>query len=701
MLRYLQLFVLCGVFYGIQAQIPVNNIRDIIGKVNIDTLSKHVRYLSGEDSVMTGGIKHLIRVRKPGTLTHIYAGDYIKSRLFGYGFPVYEQNFTTTVSGRNIYAVQAGKDTGSIYILCAHYDAVTDYAADDNATGVAAVLEAARIFSTYPLEHTLMYCFWDQEETGLHGSRSFARWLWENGKQVGGVINLDMLGWDGNSDGYAEIHTRNYANSVSMADNLFHVNTSYSISLNPAIYNPGTTSSDHYSFWVYNYSAILLIEAYRGGDFNPYYHSVLDRFSNLSLPYFHRMTKLALAGMASYVINNQSRQTIDLKHGWNLISAAVLPDSLDMKSVFRTLINNGALVKIQDESGRSLENLGTIGGWTNNIGNLSLTEGYKIKVAGDCLLTIDGVYPGRTPAIPLNTGWNIIGFPHGSPEDGLEVVRPLIDNGNLVKIQDEKGNSIEDWGIFGGWINNIGNFSPGEGYKVRVHAPDTLSIPELFIKSGNVSKTAISDPLHFRPVSSGNGIDHMNINLVDLPGSLLLAGDEIGVFDGDQCVGSVTMLPSHLNYKRVSIPVSACDDSGCPGFTENNRFSLKLWKTLHGKEYPLEFEIIRGTPFFRKNETAFINIGKNISLRSDIFQSDKWGLKIYPNPTTGKVSIRMNSWPGKEATIELLNSSGQKMMEKILYENHVTLDMSRYPAGIYYVKITGGTDVKIEKLILQ
>jgi hypothetical protein len=45
-------------------------------------------------------------------------------------------------------------------------------------------------------------------------------------------------------------------------------------------------------------------------------------------------------------------------------------------------------------------------------------------------------------------------------------MQPLIDRKTLVKVQDETGKSIDDYGIFGGWTNNIGTFKPGEMQRI-------------------------------------------------------------------------------------------------------------------------------------------------------------------------------------------------------------------------------------------
>ena len=171
-------------------------------------------------------------------------------------------------------------------------------------------------------------------------------------------------------------------------------------------------------------------------------------------------------------------QTISLKSGWNIFSVFVTPDNKDMKNIFQSHIANGSLLKVQDKMGNSLEDYGIFGGWTNNIGNIALTDGYKVKTTRECQLVLQGI-PATFPFnIPLKAGWNIIGYPKQTETNGLILVQPLITRKTLVKVQDETGKSIEDLGVFGGWTNNIGNFKPGEGYKVKVTSDETLIISD-------------------------------------------------------------------------------------------------------------------------------------------------------------------------------------------------------------------------------
>lgn len=169
-------------------------------------------------------------------------------------------------------------------------------------------------------------------------------------------------------------------------------------------------------------------------------------------------------------------QVIDLSKGWNIISFNICPDSLDLKKIFEPLINDNALLKVQDESGNTIVNLGLDREWVNNIGEMSLTEGYKVKVCKSSQLIAEGAQARLPLEIPLKTGWNIIGYPLRNELNALMIIEQLIDRETLHKVQDESGNSIEDRGLFGGWTNSIGSFKPGEGYRINVTKDDTIIV---------------------------------------------------------------------------------------------------------------------------------------------------------------------------------------------------------------------------------
>lgn len=281
-------------------QSPV--IQTIINQTNIDSLTYFVRELSGDVQTIIGGQPYTIVSRRYNHAGNDMAANYIKEKLQGYGLPTYDQYFGSG-GGRNVYAVQLGTTyPNKKYIICAHYDDFTYSGtvvpgADDNASGSAAVLEAARIFRNYDSKYTLIYALWDEEERGLYGSAYYAQQAALAGDSIMGVINLDMIAYDSNSDNIAEIHTRPISNSIALKDDMLQINSLYNIGLTLQTINPGATYSDHASFWNNNFGAILLIEY--DYDFNPYYHSSSDLIQYFNMPYFLKMSKVSLGVTAT------------------------------------------------------------------------------------------------------------------------------------------------------------------------------------------------------------------------------------------------------------------------------------------------------------------------------------------------------------------------------------------------------------------
>ena len=179
MKSFIYLIIFLTSFSTIYSQTYNPFIEELINQTNLDSLVSFVRILSGEDSVMIGGTKVVIHHRI-SNVNNDLAADYIKQKLEVYGLDTYDQVYYSSY-GRNIYAIQPGiLYPDEQYIICAHYDAVDFYCADDDASGVAAVLEAARILSNYQLDYTLIYALWDEEEIGLYGSAYYANQAFSN-----------------------------------------------------------------------------------------------------------------------------------------------------------------------------------------------------------------------------------------------------------------------------------------------------------------------------------------------------------------------------------------------------------------------------------------------------------------------------------------------------------------------------------------
>jgi hypothetical protein len=83
-----------------------------------------------------------------------------------------------------------------VYVVSSHYDSVAGGpGADDDASGVAALLEAARVLHDHPMPATVVFAAFTGEEAGLLGSKEFVRRAVEAKTHIAGALNNDMVGW--------------------------------------------------------------------------------------------------------------------------------------------------------------------------------------------------------------------------------------------------------------------------------------------------------------------------------------------------------------------------------------------------------------------------------------------------------------------------------------------------------------------------
>lgn len=292
------ILTLCLILTTSHAQNPM--VHNLLNDVRIDSLKRFVRGLSGEIPVSINGQLNVIQSRFYLSPGNEKAFQYMKSEFRRYGYTIDSMVFSS--QGKNLFAIKPGyKYPNRRFMLGAHYDNLPDSinapGADDNASGTSTVLEAARVFRNYNFPYTVVFALWDEEEPGLIGSSAYAATVGNQNEILMGYINVDMLGWDGNNDSIADLHTRPVANSLSLSGKAQQCNSVYNIGLGLHIINPGSGNTDHAPFWNNNLTAIGIDEEY-DNDFNPYWHTLADSVGQFNLPFYLKCSKLAYATLA-------------------------------------------------------------------------------------------------------------------------------------------------------------------------------------------------------------------------------------------------------------------------------------------------------------------------------------------------------------------------------------------------------------------
>lgn len=445
-LKSLLLFILFFLSTGLFAQSPV--VQQILNAASQDSLVKFVRELSGNIPTIINGTSQTILSRHKLQPGNALAETYIKQKLQSYGMTTTIQPFGTGGTGKNVYGVQSGTEfPNQKYIICAHFDdmpsGTTAPGADDNASGTAAVIEAARIFSQYDFPFTIIYALWDEEEQGLVGSAYYAQQAANAGDSILGVINLDMIGYDGNGDGNADVHNSSVANTSAIKDKMLEVNLLYGINLDLDVV-PAQPYSDHQSFLNNGYGAILLIED--DNDFHPYYHTVNDLIQYFNQPYFFKMAKLSFATLASFALNLNM----------NIIHTPIASTSQSGPIVTSALISTGLDIGSGNLSPRLFYRTktsgGTFGPFTDVTGVPTESETYNFTIPSLSLGTVVQYYLASQDAnssivTTLPAGGSGFNPPGSTPPPNFFQFYVA---SQLVALYDE-ANNINNWTSVSGW----------------------------------------------------------------------------------------------------------------------------------------------------------------------------------------------------------------------------------------------------------
>jgi len=247
------------------------------------------------------------------------AADYIYDNLVETGLQVDLQEFIVDGANvSNIVAVKQGSDPAAgCYLFGAHYDSENKYVdnlseaenmtapgADDDASGVAAVIELARLLSDHTLKNTVKFVAFGAEEYGYDdsggskGSEHFVAEEKEAGVAYDGTAILDMVGYRAGTQNRAVAVTNDIGDMMAVAT--IQAVTRYDIDLELTnTVQSRITYSDHSSFWSAGYPSMLVIEELSDAyvPVNPYYHTSSDVASTLSEDQMVAVTQALLGGV--------------------------------------------------------------------------------------------------------------------------------------------------------------------------------------------------------------------------------------------------------------------------------------------------------------------------------------------------------------------------------------------------------------------
>lgn len=172
-------------------KVPMNQIiKELVEQVDRNELDVTFKYLASKG------------IRSAGTAVCAEVALWIGTQLENYGYKVLTQSVKNY--GNNVYIEKVGtKFPEKKIIIGAHYDSVRQGPGiNDNGSGVAILLEIARLLQQIDVEHSIILIWFAGEELGLHGGYAFADKMEKESKDVKLMFNMDQVGGLGKRGGF-------------------------------------------------------------------------------------------------------------------------------------------------------------------------------------------------------------------------------------------------------------------------------------------------------------------------------------------------------------------------------------------------------------------------------------------------------------------------------------------------------------------
>ena len=292
---FLMLIIPIHSAFGITQNLEItNNIESSGANFNTD-IAEMVSQVN--ESMLFYYLKGLVDIgpRYVGSENCKKGADYIHEEFEKLGLGVYTDPWRyPKYKCRNVVATLNGTDPSSdaIFVLCAHFDTIGDSpGANDDGSGIAAMLSIANIISKYTFNHTLRFVATSGEEVGLYGSNDYARKAYLRDENIVGVLNIDTIG-NTTEKGGNVVYLLKPERSEWLSSIIKELSVTYNEYINLSVLSIKNRNNDQRSFLNYGYDVIQFVQLARG---NYPAHTPRDTIEKVNFIYLKKVTKLILA----------------------------------------------------------------------------------------------------------------------------------------------------------------------------------------------------------------------------------------------------------------------------------------------------------------------------------------------------------------------------------------------------------------------
>ncbi|MES2593003.1 MAG: LamG-like jellyroll fold domain-containing protein [Bacteroidota bacterium] len=401
--------------------------------------------------------------------------------------------------------------------------------------------------------------------------------------------------------------------------------------------------------------------------------------------------------------SDELNRTIPLHQGWNWVSVNVAcNDSLNINAFMNSInATTGDIVKGQT----AFADFSTTNNWTGSLANqgIKVEKSYRIKVAAaDTLIFKGKQIDPTTRIIPINTGWNWIGFVslrNLSVTEALGNLTPT--NGDVIKGQSKF--AVYDNVL--GWAGSLATMQPDKGYMYKAASAATFTYPitGLYTKASEIQEQTYTTTWNVNANQFANSMSV--IAKLDCANGQIAENITLGAFVGTECRG----VSSISNTEAL-----------------NGMFYLTVFSNLNSET--VTYKLINetnGKAIDLDNTSIFTNNGIEGGIASPIQLSSSFttdfcetiasvnsfdggiaSVIAKPNPFKDVLVLAVNLKTNSDVNVVIRNVTGQivysnsyNSVNKGTTEFNINFEREKMAAGVYSIEIRSNSEIHYLKAV--
>lgn len=400
-----------------------------------------------------------------------------------------------------------------------------------------------------------------------------------------------------------------------------------------------------------------------------------------------------LSQLSSLQAFSSTTQSIDVPSGWSGISTFIDPFDNQVENIFTPFGENFIILVNQYQVYYPSQGVNTLVNW-------DFQHGYKVKTTDGFTLNLPGFYPTNL-TLNLDSGWTLVPV---LSECGAQVTELFQAVEELRVVKEVAGTGVY-WPAYG--IQTLQTLEPGSAYFVSM-------LGEGGITFSNCTKVYIKNhpkATNFVPSNWNEPVKTASSHLILLPQNVVYqagfeTGDILGFFTPEGlCAGVLDIGLLNENTVLVAFADDETTVGTKDGFAVGDAMFAKVFRPAVNLEAPVEIEFettMPETSLFNDNGLSIIK-GAYIGTFG-ITEAHDDQINFYPNPSNGVFTIRFSNLTG-DVALELTGLKGELLDKKVIAPqpgmNSLTLNYSGLDKGIYFLKATSQSQVKVQKILIQ